>query len=82
MRGSDHASLLYVTPVPVSVLRFRPSVRPGSLFIIGMRGSGKSTLGIAAARALGYRFVDADDCIAKRCPGGSIKDLVAKVGAD
>lgn len=55
------------------------SVGP-SLFIIGMRGCGKSTLGAEAARALGYRFIDADDRIAARCPDGSIKSLVEKEG--
>ena len=51
-----------------------------SLFVIGMRGSGKSTLGAAAAAALGYTFIDADTLVDARSPGGSIKQLVAEQG--
>jgi pentafunctional AROM polypeptide len=52
-----------------------------SVVIVGMRGAGKSTLGQAAARHLGFKFVDLDVVLEERCQGG-IKELVAKEGWD
>eukprot|EP00045_Choanoeca_perplexa_P015942 m.207861 g.207861 ORF g.207861 m.207861 type:complete len:1320 (+) comp17124_c0_seq5:4748-8707(+) len=57
------------------------SALPPSIVIVGMRGAGKSTLGQAAARHLGYKFVDLDTRLEEQCQGG-IKDLVAKEGWD
>jgi len=50
--GGVHAALLtQVAPVPL---------RRGNLFLIGLPGAGKSTLGRQIARRLRKRFVDAD----------------------
>ena len=38
-----------------------------SLFLIGPMGSGKSSVGRALARRIGYRFVDSDREIVRRC---------------
>ncbi|NDC16259.1 MAG: shikimate kinase, partial [Synechococcaceae bacterium WB9_2_170] len=41
-----------------------------NLYLVGMMGSGKSTVGPALATALGYRFIDADAVISQAagCP--------------
>ena len=49
--GSDAAIDRPVAPVPL---------RRGNLFLVGLPGAGKSTLGRQLARRLGKRFVDAD----------------------
>lgn len=48
-----------------------------NVVLIGMPGSGKSTFGRAAARALGRPFVDADDFI-EEITGRTIPDLFAE----
>jgi shikimate kinase/3-dehydroquinate synthase len=49
------------------------------IWLVGMMGSGKSTLGPALARALGRRFVDADREI-EREAGVSVSELFAREG--
>jgi shikimate kinase len=41
--------------------------RPGNLFLIGMMGAGKTTVGRLLARRLKLRFVDSDHEIERRC---------------
>lgn len=43
-----------------------PNVHSGNLILIGMMGSGKTTMGRALARHLGKNFVDSDQEIQKR----------------
>ncbi|AFY42289.1 shikimate kinase [Nostoc sp. PCC 7107] len=50
-----------------------------SLYLIGMMGAGKTTVGRLLAPQLGYRFVDTDDVIAK-ATGRSITQLFAEEG--
>ena len=49
------------------------------VFLIGMRGSGKSSVGRELADLLGYSFVDTDVAFAKR-QGESIEVFVEKAG--
>ncbi len=51
------------------------------LFLVGMMGSGKSTLGRQLARRLGYAFVDLDDYIEER-EGSTIAQLFEQEGQD
>ncbi|MFC3226968.1 shikimate kinase [Marinibaculum pumilum] len=51
----------------------------GSLVLVGLMGSGKSTIGRRLANRLGMRFVDADDEIEKAA-GCSISDIFATMG--
>src|SRR5438270_10050106 len=37
------------------------------LFLVGLSGSGKTTIGREAARLLGWDFIDTDDLLAGRC---------------
>ena len=41
--------------------------RPGNLFLVGMMGAGKTTVGRLLARRLKLRFVDSDHEIESRC---------------
>ena len=50
-----------------------------SLYLIGLRGVGKSTAGAAAARALGAPFADADAEV-ERVAGASIAEIFASRG--
>jgi shikimate kinase len=47
-----------------------------NLYLIGMMGAGKSTLGKALAAQLGYRFIDTDTVI-EQATGQSITELFA-----
>jgi shikimate kinase len=49
--GDDPVALPSHAPVPL---------RRGNLFLVGLPGAGKSTLGRQVARRLGKRFIDAD----------------------
>jgi gluconokinase len=40
--------------------------RPGSIVVMGVAASGKTTVGRALARQLGWKFIDADDYHSKR----------------
>lgn len=50
-----------------------------SIYLVGMMGSGKSTLGRHVATALGYRFLDTDTLIEK-ASGQSIRQIFADAG--
>jgi len=50
-----------------------------NLFLIGMMGSGKSTVGQLLAAQLGYRFFDSDVLI-ERVAGCSVSEIFAQAG--
>jgi shikimate kinase len=45
----------------------RPMMHAGSLYLVGMMGAGKSTVGRLLARRLKLRFLDCDHEIERRC---------------
>jgi shikimate dehydrogenase len=49
-----------------------------NIVLVGMPGSGKSTIGNALAKKLGRDFVDTDDVITQRC--GTISEIFAEHG--
>jgi shikimate kinase len=55
------------------------SVRPPLIYLIGARGSGKSTVGHLLAERLGWRFLDADAVVEERA-GQSIAAVFAGEG--
>ncbi|MFM7279672.1 MAG: shikimate kinase, partial [Microcystis aeruginosa] len=55
------------------------SLRGLSVFLLGMMGSGKSTLGELLSRRLQYRFFDTDILI-ERVAGKKIKEIFADEG--
>ncbi|MBR1931529.1 MAG: shikimate kinase [Lachnospiraceae bacterium] len=52
-----------------------------NIVLIGMPGSGKSTVGVVLAKRLGYRFVDSDLVIQERY-GKLLHDLIEEHGVD
>lgn len=52
---------------------------PTTVFLVGMRASGKTTLGRALAAHLGYAFVDTDEVIQEES-GLSVQEIVAREG--
>ena len=55
------------------------SIRDRSIVLVGLMGSGKSTIGRRLAQRLGMRFADADDEI-ERAAGMTISDIFARFG--
>src|SRR3546814_8373308 len=55
------------------------SCRDRSVVLVGLRGSGKSTIGRRLAQRLGMRFADADDEI-ERAAGMTISDIFSRFG--
>jgi shikimate kinase len=54
-------------------------LRGVNLFLTGMMGAGKSTVGKLAAQRLGYNFIDTDDAI-ESYAGKSIPEIFADSG--
>ncbi len=49
------------------------------IFLVGMRGSGKTTLGRALADKLGWLFADTDEMLCARC-GRTVSEIVQEEG--
>ncbi len=67
------------SPGPISTGAIPASVRERPIVLVGLMGSGKSTIGRRLAQRLGMRFVDADDEI-ERAAGMTISDIFARFG--
>ena len=52
-----------------------------NIILIGMPGSGKSTVGVVLAKKLGYGFIDSDLVIQERC-GKLLHDLIQENGIE
>lgn len=60
-----------------------PRLNGSNLYLIGMMGTGKSTIGSILARRMGtYTFLDTDEIIVKAAGGQSIPDLFASEGEE
>lgn len=66
----------FVVPLDLPILACVP---PRTVWLVGMMGAGKTTLGPALAGALGRPFIDADDEI-ERAAGRSIPQIFAREG--
>ncbi len=51
-----------------------------NIILIGMPGSGKSSVGVVLAKALGYRFLDVDLVIQEQ-EGALLQDILDRLGA-
>lgn len=60
--------------------RSDPAFCPSTLFLLGMRASGKSTLGRALAERLSYACVDTDDRVREGFGGREVADIVRLEG--
>lgn len=56
-------------------------MRKGNIILIGMPGSGKTTIGTELAEVLGYGYIDSDSVIVAR-EGLRLNELIAKVGRE
>jgi shikimate kinase len=52
---------------------------PRVIVLVGMMGSGKTTVGRRVATKLGYSFVDTDDCVVSRA-GKTVREIFAEDG--
>lgn len=52
-----------------------------NFILIGMPGSGKSTIGIEVAEIIGYGYIDSDSVIVAR-EGKRLSDIIAEVGKE
>ena len=57
------------------------STAGGNITLIGMPASGKSTIGVLLAKALGKAFVDVDLLI-QQGQGGTLSELIGKHGLE
>lgn len=67
------------SPARTSPAAIPASIRDRSIVLVGLMGSGKSTIGRRLAQRLGMRFADADDEI-ERAAGMTISDIFARFG--
>ncbi|GBG68413.1 hypothetical protein CBR_g2957 [Chara braunii] len=58
------------------------SLKGSSIYLIGMMGSGKSTVGPILADALGYYFFDVDDLVQEAAGGIPVSEIVAQHGIE
>jgi shikimate kinase len=59
----------------------RQMLKGTNIFLIGMMGAGKSTIGKLLAQKLGYGFLDTDPLI-EQCASKSIPDIFANYGEE
>src|ERR1051326_1395633 len=50
-----------------TLFRYNAGVKPGNIFLVGLMGAGKTTVGRLLARRLKLRFFDSDHEIERRC---------------
>lgn len=56
-------------------------MKKGNIILIGMPGSGKTTIGTELSEVLGYGYIDSDSVIIAR-EGMRLNELIAKVGRE
>ena len=71
--------LLIGTRKPASKLEKEVPVMSSPIYLIGARGCGKTTVGQALARALGYVFCDTDHYL-QQTSGQTVSDIVSAEG--
>ena len=52
-----------------------------NVVLIGMPGSGKSTVGVVLAKVLGYRFIDSD-LVIQEAEGKLLHEIISEKGID
>ena len=69
----------YIIAKIVDTARCRQMLNGTNIFLIGMMGAGKSTVGKLLAAKIGYNFLDTDPLI-EQCAGKSIPEIFANDG--
>lgn len=67
------------SPAPIASGSLSATIRARPIVLVGLMGSGKSTIGRRLASRLGMRFADADDEI-ERAAGMTISEIFARFG--
>ena len=67
------------SPGPISSGAIPASIRDRSIVLVGLMGSGKSTIGRRLAQRLGMRFADADDEV-ERAADATISEIFERFG--
>lgn len=79
-RASEHWTGAQISQETLETVWRQIGSRMQNVILIGMPGSGKTTVGRAVAQALGREFADADQLLVSRI--GSIPDYFAKYGEE
>ncbi|KAG9138308.1 hypothetical protein Leryth_001503 [Lithospermum erythrorhizon] len=71
----EHASIDEDLTLKIKCQEVEPLLDGACIYIVGMMGSGKTTVGEILSKSLGYSFYDCDKLIEKAAGGTSVADI-------
>lgn len=78
--GSSHSSLDEALILKNKSQEIVPYLRGRCIYLVGMMGSGKTTVGKILSEVLGYSFIDSDKLVEQEVDGTSISDIFKLYG--